>query len=236
MFNTPDSYSVIINKRRIQKGFDFLCPFYDVLTTAFFGVSLITSQTYFIPQLKKKQAALILGGGTGTLLLELLRKDIAEKYYYLDISKNMIRKTQKKVLKQFPEQFHKIIFECGSYENCESFQPVDLIVTPYILDCFSQQETRQIMKMLHGKLKQNGQWLFIDFNTTGQSNLVALVSRWIIRILYLFFNLVCNIQVKKLPDFSTCFSELNLLVTHEKYFMRKMLVGRIYEMRESEGV
>src|ERR1700749_2291391 len=76
--------------QRIRSGFNFFAPFYDFFSFLFFGNSLLHSQTYFLPELKKCKTALVFGGGTGKLLMELIRRDVAERYCYVDISDKMI--------------------------------------------------------------------------------------------------------------------------------------------------
>lgn len=223
--------SVSQNPQRVKLGFNVLCPAYDFISTLFFGKSLINSQTYFITELTKVKSVLILGGGTGKLLLELMKQDIAESYYYLDISESMIQKSKRKVLRKFPEKARQVIFECGSYQNINSYDSFDLIITPYVLDCFPEKEIREVMFLLNTKLKSNGQWLFVDFNISKNSAVATFISSITIKLLYYFFNIFCKLRVKNLPNFSSYFSELNLDTVYENYFLNGMLVGRVYQKK-----
>ena len=201
---------------------------YDLAAAAFFGPALMRSQTCFVPELSRKKSALILGGGTGRLLLELLRYDVAESYHYLDLSEKMIRRSRKRVLKKLPHLAHRVTFECGSYENSRTYDPFDLIVTPYVLDCFAEDEAKSVMLLLYEKMKPGGEWLFADFNVSGQSAFKKFVSHRIVGSLCFFFRLVCGLGVKKLPDFSRLFSEMDLEPVREKQFLGGLLLSRLY--------
>jgi len=217
------------NENRIKKGFDFLAPFYDAGARLLFGTSLLSSQTYFIPQLGKVKSALIVGGGTGKILTELLKHDTAESYCYLDISEKMIEKSKKRVLKIFPKKIHQIAFECGSYEKINAGASFDLILTPYILDCLGETEIKEVMTALHKKLSGKGKWLMVDFNIPVNPGLMPLISTIVTRFLYIPFNIICGLGLRQLPDFSKHFSDLKLSVWDEKYFLGGMLTAKIYQ-------
>lgn len=217
------------NQQIAKRGFNLLSPVYDFTSIIFFGKSLINSQTYFITKLKKVKSVLILGGGTGELLMKLMNYDIAEFYYYLDISERMIEKSKNRIFKKFPDKVGQVKFECGSYQKVSAYDSFDLIITPYILDCFSETEVREIILLLNNKLKDNGQWLFVDFNVSDNSVFATFFSKLIIKLLYSFFNVFCKLRVKQLPDFSICFSELKFEVVYQKYFLNGMLVSRVYQ-------
>ena len=229
--NKKESNNTILsyNKKRIQRGFDFLSPMYNKISQAFFGKSLINSQKYFIPNLKKAKSVLILGGGTGEILADLMKFQISEYYYYLDISQGMIDRSEKLISEKFIENINQVRFDCGSYQNISVHPPFDLVITPYFLDCFKEKEVENVINLLHSKLADGGEWLFVDFNVSNKSFISKISSYLIIKFLYLFFNVLCRINVYQLPNFSKYFSEQKLEVISEKYFLQEMLVGRIYK-------
>jgi ubiquinone/menaquinone biosynthesis C-methylase UbiE len=215
-----------MNESREKKGFDFLSSFYDFASRFFFGSSLLKSQIYFLPELKQGKSILIFGGGTGKILVELIKQNVGLEYIYVDISSGMIEKTKKRIAKFSPSQ--NIHFICGSYSDLPSNKKFDLIITPYVLDCFSDKELGNAMNALSSTLNTNGQWLFSDFYSS-QSGLMKIFSNIIIRILYFLFNIICGFNITHLPDFEKEFSRLGYIPIEEKYFLQKLLASRIYE-------
>ena len=67
----------------------------------FFGNAIWRSQKYFIPTLSGFKNVLILGGGTGKILVELMKHKTGQHYFYVDLSDKMILKTKKRIQKQF---------------------------------------------------------------------------------------------------------------------------------------
>jgi ubiquinone/menaquinone biosynthesis C-methylase UbiE len=215
------------SQQRIRSGFNFFALFYDVASYVFFGNSILKAQTYFLPQLKEKKNVLVFGGGTGKLLLELLRRNVAEKYCYVDISDKMISKSKRRLAKYFPEKINAVNFICGSVESIPSTEKFDLIITPCVLDCFTENELPEIMQQLKIHLAENGEWLFIDFNIPEKQKSIAALK---IRTMYFFFNVICGLGVRKLPDFKKEFEKLNLKTKNEKYFLQGLMVARIYKL------
>jgi len=215
-----------MQKEKIRKGFNFLAPWYDVLSTVFSFNAIHRSQKWLVKQSPKSMNALITGGGTGRLLLEMLQQNVAEKYCYIDISDKMIGAAQVKLNKHFPDKIDSVQFIRGSYTDIPQAK-FDLIVTPCFLDCFAEDELTIVMNTLHDHLTPNGTWLFADFNIP-KPKLPKLLSRVIIRLLCIFFNAICKLGVKGLPGFSERFSKLGYKKVGKRYFFAGLLVARIY--------
>jgi tRNA (cmo5U34)-methyltransferase len=208
------------DNERIRKGFNRLAPAYDLLAGLFFGGRLLRSQTHFLPELKKCRSALILGGGTGAILQEMAKLGIAERYTYVDISDRMIGKAEKRM----KGKGHHIEFIRGSYTAIPA-QAFDLIVTPYVLDCFREDELGLVIQTLSEKFTPGGEWLFVDFQVPDKKMKVA---RPVIRLLYFFFNITSGLGVTKLPDFQRIFSAQQFRIKKEKEFLGGLLQAKIY--------
>jgi tRNA (cmo5U34)-methyltransferase len=210
------------HNEKVRKGFNRLSPAYDFLARLFFGKKLALSQSCFLPELKKCRTALIFGGGTGRILSEMMALQLAEHYVYVDISDRMIAKAKKRTA----AVKGKVDFICGSYETIPSLS-FNLVVTPYVLDCFKEQELNAAMHALAARTAPGAEWLFVDFHVPEKGGMKFL-SRVSIRTLYFFFNAVCGLGVNRLPDFSTHFSRLGWTVKKERQFLGGMLSAKIY--------
>ena len=84
----------------------------------------------------------------------------------------------------------------------------------------ASQETADLIKAA-GK----GHWLFTDFCQDESS---GLNRRWLIRFLYGFFSVTCNLKIKQLPNFSTHFKSADLEKINEKFFLRGLLKSVLF--------
>jgi tRNA (cmo5U34)-methyltransferase len=215
-----------MQKEEIRKGFNSLAPWYDVMSTVLSFNAIHRSQKWLVKQSPKSANALIIGGGTGKILMEMIQHNVAAKYCYVDISDKMIQSAQEKLNKHFPDKIDSVQFIRGSCTDIPT-DKFDLIITPCFLDCFAEDELTIVMTTLHDHLAPNGSWLFADFNIP-KPKLPKLLSRFIIRLLCIFFNAICKLGVKGLPDFSERFSKLGYKKTGEKYFFGGLLLARVY--------
>ena len=216
-----------ISSSRTRSGFNFLSPFYDFLAATFSFNRIFKSQIALLSE-EKYNSVLLFGGGTGKLLMELMKRNIAQQYCYIDISDKMIARAKRKVKKHFPEKINSVEFIRGSYNDIPG-KKFDAVFTPFILDCFSEEELSIVMKKLDEHLSENGKWYFSDFHIPAQKG--KPVSKIIIRMLYFFFNIVCGLGIKKLPPFEEKFARLCYMTTKKKYFMKGMIQAKIYEKR-----
>ena len=218
------------DRGRREKGFDRLAPVYDLGSRLFFGRSLLRSQTFFLNELTRPQTVLILGGGTGRILIELERTHPGARIWYVDISEKMLERAGRLFKQQFPDRPGSVEFICGSAETIPEACSFDLILTPYVLDCIPQAELLPLMSRLNAKLKPEGRWIFADFNVPRQAAM-AFFSRLTIRLLYLFFTLVCGLGIRKLPDFAGAFAALHLVREKEAFFLGGMLTAKVYRRK-----
>lgn len=214
--------------RKAKRGFNLLAPVYDFFAGLFFGKSLMHSQTCFFSHLLYSKSILIFGGGSGNILLKLIEKTNLEKYYFVDVSDKMIAKAKKKVQKKYPGMLPKIEFINNSYSGIDASVKADAIITPFVLDCFSDDELGMVMQKLDGHLNRKGIWLFSDFNVSSHSSFMKWMSRFVIWTLYSFFNTFCRLGRNSIPLFDKYYSALNYQPVSERYALKGMLVSKLY--------
>ncbi len=210
------------------KGFNTIAPFYNVVSTVFSFNQIHKSQTWLLSKKMQFSKSLIMGGGDGKFLLEAMKQGLSDQYYYIDISDAMIKLARSKIEKQLPSLLNSVVFICGSYQDISATGKFDLIVTPYFLDCFSEDELSIITAKLHAHLTIEGTWFFTDFNIP-EDSFRTFIFKNIIRLLYGIFDLFCNWELNRLPDFSKEFCKYGFTILHEKYFLGGLLVSRIYK-------
>jgi len=203
--------------------FSILSPIYDFLGSLMFQGSLHSSQTFFLDKLQEAKHVLILGGGTGRFLVDLLKRVKVEKVSYVDISPGMIKQAKRKVQRLGIDD--QVEFICGGLELIPD-DKFDLICTHYFLDCFSDDELIGVYELLKEKLSENGVWHFTDFYLDQESSSFRKAQ---VRFLYFFFRMSCGLKVDKLANFKSLFEESGFKEREQKFFRRKLFRSALYE-------
>jgi len=219
-----------MQKQKNIEGFNRIAPFYNIASVISSFNKIHKSQTWLLSKQMKFSKVLIIGGGDGKFLLEAMKQGLSEQYYYIDISDAMIKLAQSKIKKQLPLSLSSVIFICGSYQDIPENEKFDLIVTPYFLDCFSDDELSLVVDKLYSQLTIEGTWFFADFNIP-EGSFRSFIFKNIIQLLYGIFNLFCDLRVNRLPDFSKEFCKYGFTILYEKYFLGGLLVARIYKSK-----
>lgn len=201
-----------------DSGFDRLAYFYDTLLLLTSGNLLRKSRGYHLNTLHPCQSCLIVGGGTGDILLSPEVQKI-KKITFLEASANMLEVAQKKARKIFQGKEEQVYFlqrkiEDYTIEN----QKFDLIVFNFFLDQFSNEKASEIIRKTKQWLQPNGVYLCTDFNYKDQPTGKRIFYRLIIQLLYLFFYLVTGLKNQKLPNISKCFQNEGFESDKIKYF------------------
>jgi ubiquinone/menaquinone biosynthesis C-methylase UbiE len=160
----------------------------------------------------------------------VVRRKIASPIYYVDISEKMIRLARERLREKAPEFEQSVHFICGSVSDIPEGIQFDLIITPYVLDCFAEKELPGVLKILTDTLNEKGIWLFVEFNVPGKGPQRAF-AKTVIFLLYVFFALCCGLKQKGLANFHSFFQKLPLEATGQKTFCHGLLIACIYRRR-----
>ena len=214
-------------RESIRKGFNRLSPFYDALAFIFFGRSLWRAQSHFISSLPRVNNVLIIGGGTGKILTHLISHNIAHRYYYLDISNEMVKRAGERTRKEFPSEYGRIVFHAGTVHDIPPNESFDIIITPFVLDVIPSGELFTDMQRMDSLLNREGSWVFTDFHYP-EKGMKRSLSKMLVGSLYFFARVICSVKNNRLPDTAEAFNRMGYKITKEKYFLGEMLVSRVY--------
>ncbi len=200
-----------------SKGFDRISSVYDVLVRLVFGKSIVRAQRKFLNRIEDSSTVLILGGGTGRIVVDLLKTKPSCKVWYIDVSSKMIERSKNKIKNS--EQVH---FICGTENNIPPEIKFDAVITNFYLDMFSDHSLKVVVNKITISLKQNARWIATDF--------VDEKKWWqqlMIGIMYTFFRVVCGIEAKQLPKWNSIicesgFNEIESCSSH-KGFIKSIL-------------
>ncbi|WP_177204607.1 class I SAM-dependent methyltransferase [Hymenobacter arizonensis] len=195
-------------------GFDRVAWCYDFLAGAVFGPSLKKVQEAALAGLPAgAPRVLILGGGTGWVLAEVLRSRPGAMVLYLEASPNMLARARALLSRDFPAATAQVEFRHGTQEALGSDEIFDAVITFFVLDCIAADEIGPALAQLRAALRPGGTWLLADFRPA-QSG-----WRWVLlRMMYTFFRLTTGLQAKELPALHPALARLGMRVNKSSTF------------------
>jgi alkyl hydroperoxide reductase subunit AhpC len=77
---------------------------------------------------------------------------------------------------------------------------------------------------INALLKKDGLWLNCDFQLTGKW------WQWVmLKSMFMFFRLICNIEASKLPNIHKCFEDKGFKVIASKNFFGEFIGAGVYK-------
>ena len=201
----------------MSNNYDAVAGSYDFLSRLIFGSAIKQSQLCLLPFITAQSTILIVGGGTGWILEELVKvHPEGLTITYIEASAKMIELTSKRNIGR-----NKVSMICLPVETYIATQQFDVIITPYLFDNFTEQQAAQHFYKLHNLLKIQGQWLFADFYICPQT------GKWwqkvLLKMMYFFFREICNVQARRLIDMNTYFEHSNYKVKYVGFYYWKFI-------------
>lgn len=221
-FNTRIDMADIVQQN--ENGFDRIAPLYDLLAKWIFGESIVAAQKEFLPAIRPNAKVLIIGGGSGRVLEELIKIQPSIRVIYVEASFKMLELARKRLI-SFPNVQVEFIHGTETYLAGQGL--FDVIITQFFLDLFKENRLKEVFGILDQQLISGGKWIFADFDW--QSARHPRFAKWFIRLMYLFFQIVCGISGRRLPDFSPLFENANYELLEEQKYWGKMIVSRLYQ-------
>ncbi|MCJ8165373.1 class I SAM-dependent methyltransferase [Pontibacter sp. E15-1] len=214
-----------------DSGFDRVAPFYDRLAHVVYGRALEQAQQALMPYLPRKGRVLVIGGGSGWVLGQLLQTGRQLEILYLDASPAMLRRAKKRYRRYQPAHPCTVSFRLGTEHSLQPHEQFEAVLTPFLLDLFPPPRLQQLMARLASALVPDGSWLFADFWPLQQPP-----PRWqrlLLRSMYGFFGLVSGVQAKQLPAYGAHFRALGFEETHSSSFFKGMVQAKVFRRKAS---
>jgi len=183
-------------------NFDRVAFLYDALVRLVFGNSMFRAQTFLLDKIKDNATVLIIGGGTGWILKAL--KPGCE-VWYIDSSSKMIERARKQ------DVTCKVHFITGTESDIPG-RTFDVIITNFYFDLFTTTKVDTVIKKIKTVMKPDAHWIVTYFVDK------AWWQRIMLNVMYLFFNVTCNIESKKLPAWLESFDQNGFKMIESKTF------------------
>lgn len=206
-------------------NFDSIAPFYDSLSRLVFGDALRRAQVEHLGAIPEQAHVLLIGGGSGWLLEQLLLQKPQANVTYLESSAKMLELAQKRC-KQFAIPTATVSFRLGDEHSLQPDESFDVIITPFLLDLFPDDRLQHLMSRLYTTLRPGGCWLFSDFWSVHDP--APFWQRLLLRSMYTFFGLVSGVKATQLPDFGLHFQRLRLQEQAGAHFYGGLIQAKAY--------
>lgn len=182
----------------MARGFDLLAPVYDQLAWLVFGKSIERSQCHFFGTVRDVESALVVGGGTGRFFNAYVQQHPESLLVYVEKSPAMLAKARLRKTAgmniRFVESDFRHYGEAGSYE---------LVLLPFFLDMFTNESVKDMVRILGRVSSQHTQVIVTDFVHQEKRGWKSLL----IKGMYFFFRLTCDIEAHRLPNWQQIFEK-----------------------------
>lgn len=189
--------------QKIARGFDRLSIVYDGIVRIVFGDRLNVLQQKTIRAVGPAKNILMVGGGSGVLLPFILAETGAEQLHFAELSSKM---RQKAAARLSSIELEKTRF-LSDWKNATD-QPFDLILLPFVLDCYQSGSIASMLASYKELLSENGTMIITDFSAEKAAGYEAhWLKSTFIRLLYTFFRATTSIEASSLAPFDTLAAE-----------------------------
>lgn len=224
--SSADTFSDEAHRAR-RNDFSLVAPIYDGLASLVFGGAIRRAQVQLLPALRDTRRALIIGGGTGWFLLELLDRTDVEHVLYVEKSEIMLDKSRALLEARAPQWASRVEFRLGTDESVTAQDGAfDLLVTNFFLDLFNDTNCAHMIEKLAAILSAGGRWLFVDFHTP-EGGWQRTASDALYTVMYGFFALTSHIESRRPPNYQDTFERVGIQTEVEEQFYATMIRAKL---------
>ena len=206
-------------------GFDRLASFYDLLAGLVFGHTLRRAQEAALAGLPAGALRLlIIGGGTGWILGEVLLRCPAAQILYVEASAGMLRQSRATLRRMAAAHESQVEFRLGTEAALKSSETFDVIITFFFLDLFEITRFEAVLRQLNATRRPGGRWLLADFCKPK-----VWWQRALLALMYQFFRVTTGINARQLPAIHAGLAKLGLHPQQQQWFYAGMIEATVFE-------
>jgi len=166
---------------------------------------------------------LVLGGGPGWVLTELLRQCPAARVLYLETSAAMLAQAQTRLARYAPALAAQVEFRRGSERDLRPEKQFDAVITFFVLDCFTLAEFPGAMARLQAARRPGAPWLVADFLPPRN-----WWQRGLLRAMYLFFGATVGLRARQLPPWPAMLADLANANIYKSEFYSGFITAQVW--------
>jgi ubiquinone/menaquinone biosynthesis C-methylase UbiE len=198
-------------------GFDFLAPFYRRMEWVLAGKKLQRCRTAFLLPAPTPRRALLIGEGHGRFLAPLLKMHPGVHCICVDASKRMLDVTRARLVELGLDTRNVEFVQADLAEWTPPRNSFDLIVTHFVLDCFTERQLELIVARLANAATAEARWLAADFRKPKKG-----LARWraqaILAVMYIFFRWATGIAAERLPAIDSLMGRQGFVLRERRIF------------------
>jgi SAM-dependent methyltransferase len=184
-----------------EANFDLIARSYRWLEYLTLGRALERCRNYYLPELRDRRHALVLGDGDGRFLAQVLGENPDLRADAVDTSAAMLRLLRHRSEAATPDAKNRLKIHHADALTFPVTGGYDVVVTHFFLDCLSQAELDRLVARVAPALAPGALWLVSDFRIpAGPMQLPALA---LVRGLYFAFRVITGLRTTRLPDYAT---------------------------------
>jgi tRNA (cmo5U34)-methyltransferase len=208
--------------------FSRVARMYDWLASLVFGRAQRRAQLAALhaglPLAGPAPRVLVLGGGPGWVLTELLQQCPAARVLYLETSATMLVQAQARLARYAPALASQVEFRRGSERDLRPGEQFDAIITFFVLDCFTLEDLPGALVRLQAVRQLGTPWLVADFRPPRQ-----WWQRGLLKTMYLFFGMAVGLRARRLPPWPSLMAGLGNTIIHESDFYAGFITGQVWQ-------
>lgn len=207
-------------------SFDFISRIYDTLAYVVFGDTIRMSQVTYLNELAYSKRILILGGGTGWLLLEVLKANAAGNITYIEASEKMLSRS-----KAHCSEYDRgrVEYIHGTEELLTEYGIFDAVVANFYFDLFTDASLRRVAQKIAFASADGALLLATDFRKPRSA-----AHRILLRTMYFFFKVVANIEASALPDWSRFICNYGFTEAKASWFYNDFISSIVFRKNEAK--
>jgi SAM-dependent methyltransferase len=203
--------------------FGRLARIYSWMEYFSFGPYLRRCRDLRLSEMMGRQRALVYGDGDGRFLAELVRRSPGLQVVAVDASQGMLARAARRLPRHARVRL--------VHADALALQPakfvegsIDLIVSHFFLDCFDEQDVAILVGHVNAAASKSAMWVISDF-AIPQRPVARLLSRLIVRGLYLAFRLLTGLTTRRLPDYASVMRAGGWVLEDRGELLRGLLVS-----------
>lgn len=211
----------------LDNNFDLVTPIYDGLAILTFGGAIQRSQVSLLPLVRDVESAVVIGGGTGWFLLELLERTQVRRVVYIEKSESMLERSRRLIARKRPEWSSRVDFRLGTEDTLTAADgKFDLVVTNFFLACFGDDYCTYMIERLHGWLAPGGRWLCVDFEYP-KDGWRLRAAQALFKVMFGFFNVFSSLEATRPPRYDIGFDKTRMRTEVDRRFHADMIRARL---------
>jgi ubiquinone/menaquinone biosynthesis C-methylase UbiE len=206
-------------------NFDRIAAHYRWLETIVFGNQLQQARIAFLREIEAPRRVLIVGEGNGRFLAELLRIHPQAQVDCIEASACMIALARDEAGAAQVAFIQADVRTLALVKNS-----YDLIVTHFLLDCFSEETLASLIRRLAGAATAEARWLVADF-CYPRRGWRWFRARLLIATMYFFFRAVTGIDARRLVEYRPLLRAEGFECAEEMILPNEMIRSELWRRR-----